>query len=137
MKVWLLGLLLCVEAGICCAESVDVYIGTAGKHTEGIYHAQLDVDKGVLTAAKRVVELQHVNFLAMHPNGGKFYAVAGGRVEACIIGFEIQEDASLKEFTRLKLDDLPAAHISVHPTGKFLLTAHYTGSSVWFFPSSE
>jgi len=78
-----------------------------------------------------------VNFLAMHPNGGKFYAVAGGRVEACIIGFEIQEDASLKEFTRLKLDDLPAAHISVHPTGKFLLTAHYTGSSVWFFPLNE
>lgn len=119
------------------AEKVDVYFGTSGKKSDGIYHAQLNTANGVLTEPGQVADIGSVNFLAMHPNGDSIYAVNGGGKDPSIIGYHIKEAGALEEFTRIRIQDKPACHLSVHPTGKFIITAHYTGGSTWFFPLNE
>ena len=50
------------------------------------------------------------------------------------MGYHIGKNGELTEFTRMICPDGGSAHIAVHPSGKFLLTAQYGGGSVALFP---
>lgn len=116
------------------AQSQTVFFGTGGKESEGIYRATFDPAKGKLTKAEVAAEIGSPGFLAMHPDGDKLYAVASWDKKSGAIGYSVSKDGSLTEINRVVCPDGGGAHIAVHPSGKFLLTAQYGGGSTAMFP---
>lgn len=116
------------------AASVPVYFGTgASGGSKGIYRAMFDTEKGKLSEAALVAEVRAPGFLALHPSGDKLYAVAnveGGGA----IGYRILTGGKLEVINAMPTGDGGGAHIAVHPSGKFLLTAQYGGGSTSLFP---
>ena len=113
---------------------LKVYFGTGGNQTKGIYHAGFDTDKGKLSQAKLVAEIGSPGFLALHPDKKKLYAVGQLEGEAVVVGYHIKPSGDLKQFTVSPIRDGGGAHIAVHPSGRFLLTAQYGGGSTALFP---
>ena len=54
-----------------------------------------------------------------------------------VAGLHVKEDGSLDKFTTSLVRDGGGTHVSVHPSGKFLLTAQYGGGSTAFFPLNK
>jgi 6-phosphogluconolactonase len=119
------------------AEPMDVYFGTGGKGADGIYHATFDAETGKLTDATRAAEIASPGFLAMHPDGEVLYAVATVGKEGGAAAYSVADDGSLKFMSFVPTGDGGGAHIAVHPSGKFLLTAQYGGGSVALYPLDE
>jgi len=113
---------------------LKVYFGTGGNQTKGIYHATFDVDKGKLSQAKLVAEIGSPGFLALHPDQEKLYAVGRLEGEAVVAGYHIEPSGALTRFTVSPIRDGGGAHIAVHQSGCFLLTAQYGGGSTALFP---
>lgn len=120
-----------------CASTVDVYFGTSGKATKGIYHSTFDKDSGKLSPPELASEIGSPGFLALHPNKTHLYAAAQSNEGPCVAAYKIGKDGSLTLLNTETIGDGGGAHISVHPSGKFLLTAQYGGGSVALFPISE
>lgn len=116
------------------AEPVPVYFGTGGPGAKGIYRATFDTAKGKLTAAELVAEVGAPGFLALHPAGDKLYAVANFTGGPGAIGYKIGTKGELTVINSSPIGDGGGAHIAVHPSGKFLLTAQYGGGSTALFP---
>jgi len=116
------------------AEPVPVYFGTGGPGAKGIYRATFDAAKGKLTAAELVTEVGSPGFLALHPAGDKLYAVANFTGGPGAIGYKIGAKGELTVINSSPIGDGGGAHIAVHPSGKFLLTAQYGGGSTALFP---
>ena len=119
------------------AEPQAVYFGTGGKGAKGIYRGTFDAAKGRLTPVSLAAEIGSPGFLAVQPAGGKLYAVARWERSAGVVGYEIKPKGGLVEFTRRANPDGGGAHIAVHPSGRFLLTAQYGGGSTAFFPLDD
>ncbi len=116
------------------AEPVPVYFGTGGPGAKGIYRATFDAAKGKLTAAELVAEVGSPGFLSLHPAGDKLYAVANFTGGPGAIGYKIGAKGELSVINSSPIGDGGGAHIAVHPSGKFLLTAQYGGGSTALFP---
>lgn len=116
------------------AEPVPVYFGTGGPGAKGIYRATFDTAKGKLTAAELVAEVGSPGFLALHPAGDKLYAVANFTGGPGAIGYKIGAKGELTVINSSPIGDGGGAHIAVHPSGKFLLTAQYGSGSTALFP---
>jgi 6-phosphogluconolactonase len=116
------------------AEPVPVYFGTGGPGAKGIYRATFDAAKGKLTAAELVAEVGSPGFLALHPASDKLYAVANFTGGPGAIGYKIGPKGELTVINSSPIGDGGGAHIAVHPSGKFLLTAQYGGGSTALFP---
>lgn len=119
------------------AETLHVYFGTGGKGADGIYHASFDPGTGKLGEPTRAAEISGPGFLAMHPEGDKLYAVATVDKEGGVAAYSRAADGSLEFLKFVPTGDGGGAHIAVHPSGKFLLTAQYGGGSVALFPLDE
>lgn len=126
----LLNLILATAAH---ANNTDVYFGTGGQGAKGIYAAVFDTQAGKLGEARLVAEIGSPGFLALHPDGRSLYAV-GKNDEPVVAAYRIEEDGALGLRNTTPIGDGGGAHISVHPSGKFLLTAQYGGGSVALFP---
>lgn len=137
MKYFLFLLTPCLFAASLCAEPLDVYFGTGGKGADGIYHATFNPETGKLTEAKRAAEITSPGFLAMHPDGSMLYAVASIEKEGGAAAYQVAADGSLEFVDFVPTGDGGGAHIAVHPSGKFLLTAQYGGGSVALFPLDD
>ena len=61
---------------LCLAETVNVYFGTGGRGSLGIYKSKFDTKSGKLSHPALAAELKNVNFLALHPDKDKLYACA-------------------------------------------------------------
>jgi len=119
------------------AEPLHVYFGTGGKGAEGIYQATFNPETGKLTPSQLAAKIESPGFLALHPNGKLLYAAATMDKEGGAAAYGIEEDGSLKFLHHVPSSDGRGAHIAVHPSGKFLLTAQYGGGSVALFPLDE
>ncbi len=119
---------------IASAEIRSVYFGTGGPGAEGIYRATFDTETGKLTAATLAHKIDRPGFLALHPDGTKLYAVATREKEGGVAAYHIAADGALAFFHFEPTGDGGAAHLAVHPSGKFLLTAQYGGGSVSLLP---
>ena len=129
-----LSLLLILAAPFLHAANVDVYFGTGGGDAKGIYRASFDPGSGKLFPAALAAEVDKPGFLAFHPDRTKLYAVARTEAGPAVVAYTVGKDGSL---TLLNSEVIPgggAAHISVHPSGNFLLTAQYGAGSVALFP---
>ena len=117
------------------AAPVTVYFGTGGGGgSKGIYRSTFDPANGRLTPAELAAEVGAPGFLALHPAGDKLYAVANTPKGPGAIGYRIGAKGALEAIDAQPTGDGGGAHIAVHPTGKFLLTAQYGGGSVALFP---
>ncbi len=118
-------------------KSVDVYYGTGGNGSKGIYHSKFDTESGKLEPATVAAEIGSPGFLAMHPSQSYLYAVAQNEKGPCVAAYRINGDASLTFINSQAIGDGGGTHISVHPSGAFLLTAQYGGGSTALFRLSE
>ena len=121
-------------AAIATAAPVPVYFGTGGPGAKGIYRATFDSANGKFTAAELAVEVGSPGFLALHPAGDKLYAVANFPGGPGAIGYQIGAGGALEVINSSPTGDGGGAHIAVHPSGKFLLTAQYGNGSTALFP---
>lgn len=121
-------------AAIAAAAVAPVYFGTGGPGAKGIYRATFNTDTGKLTPAELAVEVGSPGFLALHPAGDKLYAVANFPGGPGAIGYRIGQGGALEPINSAPTGDGGGAHIAVHPSGKFLLTAQYGGGSTALFP---
>ncbi len=116
------------------AKNIDVYFGTGNWGSKGIYSAEFDTNTGKLGQASLAAETEAPGFLALHPGGKTLYAVTGGG-EPAVSAFRVGDNLDL--LGSQPIGDGDAAHVSVHPSGRFLLTAQYGGGSVALFPIAE
>ncbi len=116
------------------AEAVPVYFGTGGPGAKGIYRATFNPQNGKLTAAELAAEVGSPGFLALHPAGDKLYAVANFPGGPGAIGYKIAAGGALEVINSAPTGDGGGAHLAVHPSGKFLVTAQYGGGSTALFP---
>lgn len=123
-----------IAAALIHAAPVPVYFGTGGPGAKGIYRASFDPANGKLTAAELAAEIGSPGFLALHPAGDKLYAVANTPGGPGAIGYKIGAGGALEVINASPTGDGGGAHIAVHPSGKFLLTAQYGGGSTALFP---
>ena len=123
-----------VLSPLCLAEKIDVYFGTSGKEGDGIYSAKFDTAKGKLSKPQLAAKIKGSGFLAWHPTKAILYSLGSIEGGPGVAGFKVSKDGSLEQFTSSLINDGGGAHISVHPSGKFLMTAQYGGGSAAFFP---
>ncbi|MGZ0656238.1 lactonase family protein [Coraliomargarita sp. W4R72] len=124
-------------APVLAADPIDVYFGTGGGEAQGIYRASLDTDSGELSSATLAAEVSAPGFLAFHPDRSQLYAVAQVDGKPAVVAYNIADDGSLALMNSEPIAGGVAAHISVHPSGHFLLTAQYGAGSVALFPLSK
>ena len=116
---------------------LNVYFGTGGTDTKGIYQAKFDLEKGTLSDVRLAAEIGRPGFLTLHPDKQKLYAVGRLEGESVVAGYQISPSGDLKQFTVSAIGDGGGAHLAIHPSGKFLLTAQYGGGSTALFPLDE
>lgn len=114
--------------------SWHVFFGTGGPGAKGIYRATFSNDTGKLSAAELAAEIASPGFLAVHPDGDKLYAVAGVPGGPGVAAYRIAKDGKLTPINTSPTGDGGGAHVAVHPSGRFLLTAQYGTGSVALFP---
>ena len=124
----------CGLVALAAAQPMPVYFGTGGGGAKGIYRATFDPKTGKLTAAELAAEVGNPGFLALHPDSTKLYAVAGVAGVPSAVGYRIGATGALEVINSAPTTDGGGAHIAVHPSGKFLLTAQYGGGSTALFP---
>ncbi|MEM9159641.1 MAG: lactonase family protein [Verrucomicrobiota bacterium] len=120
-------------AGSLVGNTVDVYFGTSGRETKGIYAAKFDLETGKLTKATLAAEIGRPGFLTFHPDRKTLYAVGSLNGEACVAAYRVERNGGLSFLNTVAIGDGGGAHLAVHPSGKFLLTAQYGGGSVALF----
>jgi 6-phosphogluconolactonase len=118
------------------ADSIQVYFGTSSKESKGIYRAAFNTKNGKLTKPIAVAEIRNPGFLAMNAARTRLYAVATLN-EPVVASYAIEGDGALSLLSTAVIGDGGAAHISVHPSGRFLLTAQYGGGSTAVFPIAD
>lgn len=123
--------------GVSGAPNWNVYFGTGGPGAKGIYRATFDGATGRLSAAELAAEVGSAGFLAVHPQGDRLYATAGFPGGPGAAAYRIGQDGSLTLINTSPTGDGGAAHIAVHPSGKFAVTAQYGNGSVAVFPLEE
>ncbi len=116
------------------ANPLTVFFGTGGRGSEGIYQATFNPENGKFTPAKLAAKIGSPGLLALHPNGKTLYSIGRWEDGSGTLGYHINQNGELEEFTRMICPDGGSAHIAVHPSGNFLLTAQYGGGSVALFP---
>jgi 6-phosphogluconolactonase len=121
-------------------SEIDVWIGTGGGLSKGIYHCRLNTDSGKLTNPTLAAEAGGPGFLAMHPSQPVLYAVCRDMKEPVVAAYRVPVDRrqpQLEWINSLPIGDGGAAHVSVDPTGRMLLTAQYGGGSVAAFSIND
>lgn len=116
------------------AESWNVFFGTGGPGAEGIYRSTFDTATGKLGRVELAATAGNPGFLATHPQKPVLYAVATIDKVPVVAAYRLGAEGALSLLNTSPIGDGGAAHVGVHPSGKFLLTAQYGGGSVALFP---
>src|SRR5262249_50867696 len=117
-----------------------LYVGTytSGK-SEGIYVYRMNLAGGELKRAATVKGVSNPSFLAIDPKRRFLYAAnesggVAGREGGGVTAFAIdQETGDLRKLNEQHSPGVPC-HVSVHPSGRFVLAANYGGGNVVIYP---
>ena len=116
------------------AESLPVWFGTGSSASQGIYRATLNTEDGKLSQATLAAKIGSPGFLGRHPDGSKVYAVCRlPNGQSGVAAYAIDGE-TLTYLNGEEIGDGGGAHVGVHPSGNFLMTAQYGGNSVAVFP---
>ncbi len=126
------------------ADQLPVWVGTSTPRnglSKGIYRLTFDTDKGTLSKATLAAEVANPGWVTVSPDGKRLYAAGTIHGKPSIVAYKIRDwsggaDKSLELINSQPIGDGGACHVSVNPTGKFLLSAQYGGGSVAVFPLS-
>ncbi|MEQ4207589.1 lactonase family protein [Actinopolymorpha sp. B9G3] len=111
-----------------------VYIGSftvgAGGDGAGISLAEQDRGSGALELVGLVAETASPAFLAWHPSGSHLYAI-NETAAASVVAYAVSASGELTEVgTAQPTGGRGACHLTVHPSGRYLLTANYGSGHV-------
>ncbi|GAA2341140.1 lactonase family protein [Saccharopolyspora halophila] len=114
-----------------------VYLGayTAEGGAAGIGLAEAS-PAGSLHVTGHVAEVADPSFLALAPDGGTLYAVSE-RSEGRVVALSVRPDGTLREVNSQPAEGASPCHLSVHPSGRYLLTANYGSGNVVVHPIGE
>jgi 6-phosphogluconolactonase len=116
------------------------YVGTYTPNGGGIYLFRVDRATAVLLQMQVVDDIRNPSWLALNPAQTRLYAISEidnyqGAHDGAVMTYAI--DPTSMQLTRLSAvgssGTLPA-HVSVHPSGKFVFVANYGGGNVAVFP---
>ena len=110
-----------------------VYVGSYTGRGQGIYIYRQDLSSGMLTLLN-VISSSNPSFLALDPQKRFLYAVnenANGTVSAFAVD---PASGNLTFLNSQTSGGASPAHLSVHPSGKYVLVANYTGSTIEVIP---
>jgi 6-phosphogluconolactonase len=130
--------LLVLLSSVCVADDVTVWVGTTTPRngpSKGIYRLTLNTENGKLSKSTLAAEVSGPGWVTVSPNGKVLYST-GNMDGASILAYSIEGD-TLKLINSQPIGDGGAAHVSVNPTGKFLMSAQYGGGSVAVFPLGD
>jgi 6-phosphogluconolactonase (cycloisomerase 2 family) len=102
-------------------------------HGTGIAVYRQDRATGALTAAGDTVTASGPSFLAWHPTGRYLYAVAE-RPDGAVRGYAVDGAGLTPLGAEQPTGGSDPCHLSVDPTGRFLVTANYSSGSVSVHP---
>ncbi|PKW15318.1 lactonase family protein [Saccharopolyspora spinosa] len=115
-----------------------IYLGaytSAESAADGIRLAIADAD-GALRCTESVAEAADPSFLAMAPDGATLFAVSELR-QGRVIAFKVHDDGTLTELNSQPSLGAAPCHLSVHPSGKYLLTANYQSGNLVVHPIAD
>ncbi|WP_399083092.1 lactonase family protein [Streptomyces sp. BBFR2] len=111
----------------------SVFLGTyTSSGGAGIVLAEYAAD-GTLTATGTVGGVPDPSYLALAPDGGTLYAV-DERQEGAVTALALPEQGPPKVLGSRPTGGAGPCHLSVHPGGRWLLSANYTSGSVAVHP---
>jgi 6-phosphogluconolactonase len=116
------------------------YVGTYTPNGGGIHLFLIDRANGALTQLQVVDDIRNPTWLAVNPAQTRLYAVSeidnyDGSHNGAVVSYAI--DAETLKLTRLGAVNSAGgapAHVSVHPSGRFVFVANYGGGNVAVFP---
>ncbi|QDV42642.1 6-phosphogluconolactonase [Stieleria neptunia] len=140
----LAALLYLLLAGTMCSAETLVYFGTytrGNAASEGIYVATLDEATGALSQPRLAAKADNPSFVAIAPGGKTLYAVSEtpwtDDDSVGIVAYSIGDDGTLKQLNQRSTRGGAACHVAVHPSGKSLGVANYSGGSCASFPIND
>ncbi|QUH01377.1 lactonase family protein [Saccharopolyspora erythraea] len=113
---------------------VGAYTGEESK-ADGIRLAIAD-GTGALRCTDVVAGAADPSFLALAPDGSTLFAVSEVW-EGRVLSFAVCDDGSLREVNSQPTLGSAPCHLSIHPSGRFLLTANYVSGNVVVHPVAE
>ena len=123
--------------GITATHAFEVYLGTAAGKAQGLFYSELNSETGALTEAWVAIDIHSPGFLTTHPDFEILYAFSGKRDTNQVEAYRFLGDGELELVNRVPNPTGNAAHIAVHPSGEFLLTAQYGAGNIALFPLGD
>jgi 6-phosphogluconolactonase len=114
-----------------------VYVGTYTKHgtSEGIYVYQLDTATGALEHVQTVAGVADPTYLTLGPTGRMLYSVNEQVEDGGVSAFAVDPTSGELTFVNsVASHGADPAHLSVDPSGGWLLVANYTGGTIAAVP---
>ena len=116
------------------------YVGTYTPNGGGIYLFRVDRATAALLQMQVVDDIRNPSWLALNPAQTRLYAISEidnyqGAHDGAVVTYAI--DPASMQLTRLSAvgsSGTSPAHVSVHPSGKFVFVANYGGGNVAVFP---
>lgn len=120
---------------------LGTYTGNGPNDSRGIYAVRLDAETGALTTPELVAELPNPEFLALHPDGRKVYAVtrvagADGRATGGVAAFALDRTTGV-QLAPLNTESTgrgQLCHVAVDASGRQVLVAAYGDPYTASFP---
>jgi 6-phosphogluconolactonase len=116
------------------------YVGTYTPNGGGIYLFRMDRSSGALTQLQIVDDIRNPSWLAVNPAQTRLYAVSEidnyqGSHNGAVVSYAVDpDDMRLTRLGVVSSAGTTPAHVSVHPSGKFVFVANYGSGNVAVFP---
>ncbi|GAA3477599.1 lactonase family protein [Streptomyces yanii] len=111
---------------------LGTYTSSAGGGT-GIGVAGYDRSAGRITGRTTVTGVDNPSYLAMHPSGTTVYAV-DEQEQGGVTAVALAADGTFRVLGTRSTGGAGPCHLSVHPSGQWLLSANYASGSVAVHP---
>ena len=127
------------------AQAGRAYVGTytadpsdprsaANSHGEGIYLLNIDDATGAPSAPRLVAKMLSPSWITLSADHKFLYAVSevasyGSDKHGSVTAFAVEASGNLKQLNTVDSGGAIPCFISVHPSGKFVMVANYTGGS--------
>jgi 6-phosphogluconolactonase len=121
--------------------SITVYVGCyttpdrAGRG-EGISAFRMDEHSGAWTPLGLAARTANPSFLISHPTRPVVYCVHGGMMSE-VSAFAIEGEGRLAPLGSRPSGGVNPVHLNLHPSGRWLVVANYTGANIAMLPVSE
>jgi 6-phosphogluconolactonase len=116
------------------------YVGTYTPNGGGIYLFRVDRASGSLTQLQVVDDIRNPSWLALNGAQTRLYAISEidnfeDTRNGAVVSYAIDPDSlRLTRLGAVRSGGTMPAHVSVHPSGKFVFVANSAGGSVAVFP---